>query len=218
MTQLHSAQRLARALTARDSSARLRAALAAGTQPEETYIPVLVDRCAVEPDFFVRDMLTWALIRHDKAAVLERVLPQLRSNTPQARSQAIHTISKIGDPATAAAITTELLTDVDDETARAAWRTAVALVRADQHARLADTLATQFGRGSRDVQLSLSRAFVELGEVAAPVIERAKASRDDAVRLHALATERIVANPDEGFDAAIAEAQRTVSLLDAPGI
>jgi len=54
----------------------------------------------VEPDFFVRDMLTWALIHHDGSLTLDRVLPELRSPIQQARSQALHTLYKLADAAT----------------------------------------------------------------------------------------------------------------------
>jgi len=40
-------------------SARLQAALAAGSRPDPRYVDVLVERSGIEPDFYVRDMLTW---------------------------------------------------------------------------------------------------------------------------------------------------------------
>lgn len=209
---------LRRALEAPRSSARLQAALAAGTGPDPAYVEVLVERSAREPDFFVRDMLTWALTRHDHAEVVPMLLSELRSAVPQARSQALHTLSKIGDPDTWQAITSELLQDEDDEVARAAWRAAVGTVPEDEKGALAQTLSTQFGRGDRDVRLSLSRAFAELGPAADPAVELAESHDDDAVRTHAIATGRIMADPDEGFDAAIAEARRTVALRAAPRI
>lgn len=52
------ANRLRRALEGADASERLQVALTAGTRPDASYIEVLVQRCEVEPDFFVRDMLT----------------------------------------------------------------------------------------------------------------------------------------------------------------
>ncbi|MDI1465145.1 HEAT repeat domain-containing protein [Catellatospora sp. KI3] len=204
------------ALEAPAASVRLSAALAAGTAPDAQYVEALVRRCAVEPDFYVRDMLTWALTRHEASSTVDRLLVELRSATPQARSQALHTLSKIGDPRAWPAITSELLRDADDEVARAAWRTAAGLVPQGHRAALAEQLSTQFNRGGRDVQLSLSRAFAALGEAAAPVVERAKAARDPGVRAHALATERIMQDPEEGFDGAIAHARRTVALLGAP--
>ncbi|WP_106847779.1 HEAT repeat domain-containing protein [Blastococcus sp. Marseille-P5729] len=208
--------RLAAALAASDSSARLQVALAAGMQPHHTFIDVLVDRCAAEPDFYVRDMLTWALTRHDKSAVTRRLLRELDSQTAQARSQALHTLSKIGDRHVWPAITTALLQDADDEVARTAWRTAAGLVPAEAATGLATTLATQLGRGGRDLQLSLSRAFVTIGSTASAVLERAATDRDPRVRIHAVATTRLIADPETGFDAAIDEARRTIALLNAP--
>ncbi len=207
---------LGRALDASTSSARLQAALAAGMNPKPEHVDVLVARCAVEPDFYVRDMLTWALIRHDATSTFDRVARELGSENPQARSQALHTLSKIKDPRTWSIVSDELLRDRDDEVARAAWRTAVAAVPEDQASTLASILATQFARGSRDVQLSLSRAFVALGPAAADALEHAASHSSPEVRAHALATERLIQDPDEGFESAISEAKRTVALLGAP--
>jgi HEAT repeat protein len=219
MTRKRGEQSRARLKAALDDpkpSARLQAALTAGTHPDPAYVDVLVARCATEPDFFVRDMLTWALTRHDPSTTAERLLRELRSAIPQARSQALHTLSKIGDPRTWDAITTELLRDADDEVARTAWRTAAAVVPSHRATDLAERLSTQFNRGGPLVQLSLSRAFATLGAAAAAVVERAKTDLDPGVRAHAIATERITLDPDEDFGAAIAEARRTVALLGAP--
>lgn len=79
------------------SSVRLRAALEVGTTPGPCFVDRLVERCAVEPEFFVRDMLTWALTRHPVSMTLPRLLREVRSEGVQARSQALHTLSKIGD-------------------------------------------------------------------------------------------------------------------------
>jgi len=208
--------RLRSALTADAASARLQAALTAGTRPDPTYIDILVERCAIDEDFFVRDMLTWALIRHDHDVVLDRLLPELGSELPQARSQALHTLTKIADPKTWPAVTTALMQDADDEVARAAWRAAVELSPRTQRASVSATLSTQFARGDRDMQLSLSRAFAALGDAATPAVAAATTHDDEAVRAHAIATEKIMADPDEGFDAAIAEARRLVAVRAAP--
>lgn len=208
--------RLKVALAAESASARLQTAMAAGLRPHDAYIDPLVERFAVEPDFFVRDMLTWALIQHDPSRTLERVLPELRSVFPQVRSQALHTLSKLGDRRAWPAITPELLLDAEDEVARTAWRTAAGLVPAEEAAALAEVLSTQFGRGDRTTQRSLSRALAALGDAATPVIQRAKRHRAAAVRTHALATERLIKDPDAGFDVAIAAAQRIVALRGAP--
>lgn len=208
--------RLRRALKAGAPSARLQVAMVAGLHPQEGDIEILVERCAEEPDFFVRDMLTWALIQHDRPRTMERVLPELRSPIPQARSQALHTLSKLGDRHAWPAITEELLRDPDDEVARAAWRAAASLVPTEHAAALAETLATQFNRGDRALQRSLSQALATLGEAAVPVVHRATGHRDAGVRTHAVATERLMLNPDEGFDVAVEAARRLVALRGAP--
>ena len=100
--------------------------------------------------------------------------------------------------------------------ARTAWRAAAALVPPQEAATLAEILSTQFSRGDRATQRSLSRALATLGAAAAPVIERAKLHHDAGVRTHAIATERLIKDPDVGFDVAIAAAQRMVALRGAP--
>ena len=208
--------RLRTALEAESASARLQTAMAAGLRPNDGYVDPLVERFAVEPDFFVRDMLTWALMQHDRSRTLERVLPELESPFPQARSQALHTLSKLGDRRAWPAITTGLLQDAEDEVARTAWRAAAALVPQQEAADLAEVLSTQFSRGDRATQRSLSRALATLGDAAAPVIERGKSHQNAAVRTHAVATERLIKDPDAGFDVAVAAAQRIVALRGAP--
>jgi HEAT repeat protein len=205
------------ALAAGAASTRLQAALAIGSNPEPGLVEVLMMRCAIEPDFYVRDMLTWALTRLPRSVTVPRLLAELDAQAPQARSQALHTLSKIRDVVAWPAITPSLLRDSDDEVARSAWRAAVALVPDGQRQNLAEELAGQLGRGSPDVQLSLSRALVGLGEEAAgPVLRNAMASADPKVRAHAGATERLLRNPDAGCEAGLNEAKR-VFALGKPG-
>ncbi len=205
--------RLIEALGAGDSSTRLQAALTIGTRPDGPgLVEALVARCAIEPDFYVRDMLTWALTRFPAGDTVPRLLAELRSPVAQARSQSLHTLSKIGDRNVWPAITRSLLRDADDEVARSAWRAAVVLVPDEDKTGLATELATQLGRGDRTLQLSLSRALVALGPVIEPVLEAAVTSIDPAVRAHAVATEQLLRDPDAGFDQAVDEAKRIVAL------
>lgn len=204
-------------LTAGHASTRLQAALAIGSDPDAGYLDTLVARCAVEPDFFVRDMLTWALTRLPSTITVPALLAELQSDVAQARSQALHTLSKIKDRRVFEAITPSLLADPADDVARSAWRAAVILVPADHKARLAEALAGQLGRGDRDVQLSLSRALVALGaDLADPLLQAAMASEVAAVRAHATATERLLRDPSVGSDLAVHEARRQFRLKDRP--
>ncbi|WP_327117559.1 HEAT repeat domain-containing protein [Nocardia sp. NBC_01730] len=204
--------RLLDGLAAGNASTRLKAALAIGTHPVPGFVDVLVERCAIEPDFFVRDMLTWALTRLPSEITVPKLRAQLCSERAQARSQALHTLSKIGDQNAWPAIARSLLHDSDDEVARSAWRAAVVLVPDGEKEGLAAELATQFGRGDRDVRLSLSRALVALGDVIEPILQAAMAGHDPTMRAHASATRRLLHNPDAGFDLAVDEARRVVAL------
>lgn len=200
------------ALQHSNPSARLRAALDIGTTPDPQFLDAMVQRCAVEPDFQVREMLTWALIRHPASLTVPRLIDQVRSGGALARSQALHTLSKIEDPSAWPVITEDLISDPDDEVARSAWRAAVVLVPIGSEGQLAAMLGTQLGRGGYDVQRSLSRALVALGSVIEPMVRRAASSTNDSVRAHALATEALLRDPDAGF--AVFEAKR----IDALGV
>ncbi|MGV9536920.1 HEAT repeat domain-containing protein [Streptosporangium sandarakinum] len=204
--------RALRGLEDGDPSVRLRAALAVGTAPDPRFVDGLVEQCAIEPEFHVRDTLTWALTRHPASMTVPRLIGELRSERAQARSQALHTLSKIGDRRAWPAITRALLTDADDEVARSAWRAAAVLVPEGEETGLAAVLVTQFGRGGRETRLSLSRALVALGEVIMPALRAAMTDPDPRVRAHAIATERLSRDPDAGFEFAVEEAKRVVAL------
>jgi HEAT repeat protein len=201
---------LAAALQDPRSSVRLRAVMDAGTRADPADLDVLVAQCAVEPDFFVRDMLTWALTRLPAALVLPAALAELARPEPQARSQALHTLSKLGDPSAFDAVA-EHLDAPEPSVVRAAWRTAVGLAPEAARAGLARTLARHLGRGDDETRLSLSRAFVALGpEVAEPVLSVDR--RDEAAREHAAEALRLLHDPDAASDLAARHARREVAL------
>ena len=171
-----------------DKSVRLQAALAAGTYPEDSYIEVLVKQCAHEPDFFVRDTLSWALMRHEISKVVERLKSELNSDNPQARSQALHTLSKIGDKQFYSLITNEHHFDPLDKVAVTAWRAASVLVPDSEISVLAKILVSQLGRGDSDVQFDLTRFLCALGDSIVQSLSEAAASSNEAVKLHAAFT------------------------------
>jgi hypothetical protein len=160
---------------------RLKAALAAGTYPEVEFIEVLIAQCAIESDFFVRDTLSWALMRNDAAKVVKRLETELQSSNPQAKSQAIHTLSKIGDRTNFSMITDEMLFDPDDFIASTAWRVASVLVPDDQKSILVKKLITQLGRGDSDIQFGLTRFLCALGECIVEPLTVASKSADETI-------------------------------------
>ena len=172
-------------LESSDQSVRLKAALAAGTYPEPEYIDILVTQCAHEPDFFVRDTLSWALMRNDITKVVERLTLELQSKNALAKSQAIHTFSKIGDKQNYFLITEEMMHDPDDLVATTAWRAASVLVPDPEKPTLVKILLTQLGRGDSDTQFALTRFLCAIGdEIVAPLTEAAK-SENEVIRTQA---------------------------------
>jgi len=160
---------------------RLKAALAAGTYPDPEYIEILIAQCTHEPDFFVRDTLSWALMRHDVEKVVKRLETELQSSNNQAKSQAIHTLSKIGDKANYRLIRDEMLFDSDDFMAATAWRVASVLVPDDQKSDLVKKLITQLGRGDSDTQFGLTRFLCALGECIVEPLTEASKSTDETI-------------------------------------
>lgn len=172
-------------LASPDQSVRLKAALAAGTYPDPAYIEILITQCSHEPDFFVRDTLSWALMRHDVKEVVERLKPELNSKVAQARSQALHTLSKIGDKANYPLITLEHHLDEVDKVAVTAWRTASVLVPETERPSLTKILVTQLGRGDSDMQFDLTRFLCALGECIVEPLQEAAKSDNEVIQIHA---------------------------------
>ena len=164
-----------------DKSVRLNAALAAGTYPETDFIEILVSQCAIETDFFVRDTLSWALMRNDISKVVERLQTELVSKNPQAKTQAIHTLSKIGDKKNYVLITDSMLFDSDDFVASTAWRAASVLVPEEQKPDLVKKLVTQLGRGDSDTQFALTRFLCALGDCIVEPLNEAAQSSDENI-------------------------------------
>lgn len=73
-TQPGSVDRLDALLRDASASTRMQAALTAGSRPDPSFVEVLIGRCAAEPDFTVRDTLTWAITRHDSDLTVPRLL------------------------------------------------------------------------------------------------------------------------------------------------
>lgn len=172
-------------LASADQSVRLKAALAAGTYPQPDFVEVLISQCRHEPDFFVRDTLSWALMRQDREAVMEKIILELNSPIVQARSQAVHTLSKIGDKKNYPLISLDLLLDPEDSVASTAWRAASVLVPDGEKDALVKVLITQLGRGDSDTQFALTRFLCAIGEPIVVPLKQAAGSTNEEVRVQA---------------------------------
>ena len=152
-------------------------------------------RSAIEPDFYVREMIVWALMRHDSALVVQRLIPELKSEIPQARSQALHTFTKLDDNSLYQHISKDLLFDATDFVAMTAWRAASRLVPQGEELELGNILIHQLGRGTFDVQHALSRAFCAIGESILGLLEQSSKGKEKRVRDHANFTIAILKDP-----------------------
>lgn len=195
---------LSRALSAHNPSIRLRAALAAGSTPDAHDVDILIGQSAEESDFFVRDMLTWALTRNAPDVVFPKLLVALEDPRAQARSQALHTLSKMRMPKTWRALPMHLLHDASTDVRTAAWRVAVAVVPESKRPLLVEELRQELGRGTAETQRSLSRAFAELAEFVRPELI--------AVIAHARATMNLIDEPDGDFFADLESARKLANL------
>jgi HEAT repeat protein len=172
-------------LNSPNQSVRLKAALAAGTYPNPDQIELLISQCANESDFFVRDTLSWALMRHDQKSVADQLKIELKSENSQAKTQALHTLSKIGNKENYVLITQDLLLDSDDFVASTAWRSASVLVPDKDKQALAELLVSQLGRGDSDIQFGLTRFLCAIGQPIVAPLKLAAQSHDEVVRTHA---------------------------------
>ena len=185
-----------------NSSTRLRRALMMGTNPQSGDLPELIERLGKEPDFFVLDMLTWAITRHPVELSYPRLVEAL--DVVPARSQVLHTLSKIAHPDTWSVITPELLHDHDPAVRATAWRVAVTTVPQDEVDALVTELLYELGRGGADTQRSLNRALASLSSHSCVRLE--------SVARHARQILALIDDPDSDYVSDINFARKVAAL------
>src|SRR5690349_20088578 len=79
-----------------DRNARSAAVMELGKLANADALAALLDVLGVEPDFYVREDISWALARIGDAAVLP-LIDRLRDENPAIRHHAAHVLIKIGD-------------------------------------------------------------------------------------------------------------------------
>lgn len=167
-----------RALRNPDRDVRQRAAVDLGTVAAPAAATELVARLWTEPDFFVRDTLTWAVTRVADAAT--PLLQDALTGAAATRTQALHVLSKIKDPATAAAVVPLAADDDPAVAAKARW----VLARIGDP-RTVPALAAHLGTGDATVRNALTRDLASFGRAAVPCLVAALAGDDVPVRRHA---------------------------------
>lgn len=164
-------------LTHLDKNARLRAVMALGQAAESESLPALLQQLRVEPDFFVRDNLSWAIARCGEGAVVP-LIALLADGAADVRYHAAHALSKLGDVRAVDALIT-LLDDVDADVVQKA---VFALGRL-RDTRALPALASQIGGGTRELVIARKEAFEAFGELAVPQLAASLSHAESAVRV-----------------------------------
>jgi HEAT repeat protein len=161
-----------------DSSVRQRAAFWLGTHGDESIAEELVSLLLTEPDFYVRETLTWAVVT--RSASTYPLLVQALTDPGPARVQVLHALSKIRDPASVAEIL-PLADDEDDAVAAKAWW---ALGRIGTPGAVT-ALVDHLGDEDEFRRKELTRALEQADEAAVAALATRLADPDTSVRRHA---------------------------------
>lgn len=158
---------------------RQRAALALGPLVRPELAGRLAAHLWSEPDFFVRETLTWLLTRIPRQALAE-ALGALCDERSQVRHDAVHLIGKIADPSAVSAVL-PLTADADDAVAAKAR---FVLTRLGDPSAI-PALTAYLGRGDDAQRTALTRDLASFGEAALPHLHHALGHGAPRVREHA---------------------------------
>lgn len=147
-----------------DKNVRIEAALALGTLADPAAVPALVARLGVEPDFFVGENVTWALVRMGADAVLP-VVAVLQGGDAAMRLHAAHTLSKLGDARAVPA-----LVDALRDREEAVVQKVVYALGSLADMRALPSLVAMVGRGEGAFRGAVSEAVGAFGAAAVPAL------------------------------------------------
>jgi HEAT repeat protein len=147
-----------------DRNVRANTVVELGKLGDRATATVLVEALATEPDFFIREYLTWSIVRVADAAT-PLLIRMLRDARAQARHGAAHTLGKIADPRATAALTAALQDDDPIVVSKAAFALgAIGAVEA------APALSNLLGGENRELESTLVSVFDRLGSPAIPAV------------------------------------------------
>ncbi len=160
-----------------DKNVRIAAALEIGKCADATALPSLLERLGMELDFFVRENVTWAVVRIGDAAVMPLVT-LLASDDEPTRFNATHALSKLADARAVPA----LLLQLDDASPGLVQKAVYALGRIGD-ARALPSLVARVGMGPNELRSTVNEALEAFGERAVPSLIARLADGDSAVRV-----------------------------------
>lgn len=136
-----------------DRSERAKAALRLAAIDEAGVLDALLDAMRTETDTFVREDITWSLVRIGAAAV-EPLIELLKHADPVVRHHAAHTLGKIADARALSA----LLATLQDPAPLVAGKAMFAISQIDD-ARAVPVLIESLGHESSEVRTALMKAL-----------------------------------------------------------
>jgi elongation factor Ts len=173
-----------------DPVVRLRAAVELGRRQAAEAASVLVERLGLEREFFIRETLTWAVLRiaDDAIPYLHEALSSTRW---LARMQALHMMSKMGRYEDADRLVPLIRDEVDAVASRAYWAAGQT-----HDPSVVPVLVGQLSRGDSELRNSLTVALAEFGEAAVPaLVDALRCGPSADVRRHAADTLSLMGSP-----------------------
>ena len=160
-----------------DKNVRIESALAIGKLADPSALPALLERLGAEPDFFVRENVTWAVVRLGDVGVLP-LIELLRGADESFRFNAAHALSKLADARAVPALVSLL----DDPSPALVQKAVYALGRIGD-ARALPMLVARVGVGSRELRSTVNEALEAFGAMAVPLLIGRLDDGDRAVRV-----------------------------------
>jgi HEAT repeat protein len=163
-----------------DKNVRIKAALDIGSLGDNLALPALIAQLVQESDFFVRENITWAIVRMGQVAVIP-MLALLEHADPTARLQAAHALSKLGDTRAVNALVFAL----QDDHLEVVQKAAFALGQLKDEAAI-PALTDLLGDKHPELQTTVQSALGGFGISALPMLERAVHHQDWVAREQAV--------------------------------
>lgn len=211
-----------------DSSVRQRAALYLGIHADDAVARELVSLLISEPDFYVRETLTWAVVT--RADATYPLLVDALQDTGPERVQVLHALSKIRRPEAVAQIL-PLVDDPDDPDEHVAAKARWALGRTATPGAVS-ALIDHLGEQDDFSRRELTRALEQAGAAAvAGLAARLVEATEPSVRSHAAEVLVGIGDPgarpaadalfhavDHDDNHVVVPAMEALAALDVPGV
>lgn len=159
-----------------DKNVRLDAAVRLGALGNKDAVASLVGALRSDPDFFVCETVTWALVRCGSAAV-EPVIALLDDEAPLVQARAAHALSKLGDSRAIPALITRL--GEHDLAVRETCVMALGHLGGDE---AMNALVALLGSDQAELATAVSRAVEAFGEDALSALVARVGDDDPRVR------------------------------------